>query len=69
MDDAVLLHVRREFEKATEWGQELIEKPTKTPYFYNMVVSLLDAMLKQQHHLTIGYQKSPLLLAWGCRNL
>jgi hypothetical protein len=34
-----------------------------------MVVRLVNSMLKQQHYLTIGYQKSPLLLAWACRNL
>src|SRR6266496_4946856 len=57
------------FEKVRQWEQELMNRPTKTPYFYNMMIRLVHSMLKQQHYLTIGYQKSPLLLAWACRNL
>ncbi len=70
MDDSALVELTKStFEKVKQWGYELMDKPTNTPYFYNRVIRLVHAMLKQQHYLTIGYQKSPLLLAWACRNL
>ena len=61
--------VREAFERVKEWGSGLKDKPTNTPYFRNMVMGLVLSMVKQQHYLTIGYQNSPLLLAWACRNL
>jgi hypothetical protein len=70
MDDSELVDLtKKTFEEVKKWGSELMDKPTATPYFYNMVIRLVHSMLKQQHYLTIGFQKSPLLLAWACRNL
>ena len=70
MEDSTMVDVTREaFQKVKQWGAELMDKPSSTPYFYNMVIRLVHSMLKHQHHLTVGYQKSTLLLAWACRNL
>jgi hypothetical protein len=69
VEDPLIEVTKKTFEEVKRWGYELMDKPTTTPYFYNMVIRLLHSMLKQQHYLTIEYQKSPLLLAWACRNL
>lgn len=70
MYDATTLDLtKKAFEDIKKWGIELMDKPSTSPYFYNIVIRLLRSMLRQQHYLTIGYQKTPLLLAWACRNL
>ncbi|MGI9074504.1 MAG: hypothetical protein ACR2JB_25035 [Bryobacteraceae bacterium] len=57
------------FEDIKLWRHRVVELPTETPYFYNMVMSLLDHMLRQRHYLGVGYKKLSILLAWACRNL
>jgi hypothetical protein len=47
----------------------LLEKPTNTIPFFNLIVCIVNATLKQRHYLGIGFKKSPTLLAWACRNL
>ena len=69
MEDPLVDLMKKTFQEVKRWGYELMDKPSTTPYFYNMVIRLVHSILKQQHYLTIGYQKSPLLLAWACRNL
>jgi len=70
MEDSTSVGVMTEaFQEVKQWGYDLMDKPSNTPYFYNMVIRLVHSMLKQQHNLTVGYMKSPLLLAWACRNL
>jgi len=55
------------FLQIKQWVHDLT--PGKTEYFYNIVIRLLHATLTQRHYLTIGFHKSPSLLAWACRNL
>ena len=43
------------FQRVKQWGSELMDKPTQTPYFYNMMIRLVHSMLQQQHNLTVGY--------------
>src|SRR4051812_8092598 len=65
----LMKEVKSKFEEINRWANELSDSPTTTPYFQDLVIQLLDYMLKQQRNLTIGYQGLTILLALACRNL
>ena len=57
------------FEAFKKFGQILSGMPTNTTPFFNLIMCIVNATLKQRNYLGIGYRKSPTLLAWSCRNL
>jgi hypothetical protein len=42
---------------------------TKTVWFQNVLVCLLDANLREYDNLIAGLDKSTMLVAWACRNM
>ena len=47
----------------------LNEQDASTPWFFNLITTLLRALGKEYRYLNIGYAKDGRLVAWACRNL
>jgi hypothetical protein len=61
--------VRAAFLDMRNWGLEVEKLPSTTIWFQNLIVCLLNALLKEGQSLSAGLEKSTTLSAWACRNL
>jgi hypothetical protein len=59
----------RAFNEVREFGTQLYAMRTQTVWFQNVLVCLLDAILREYENLRAGMDKSTLLVAWACRNM
>jgi hypothetical protein len=59
----------RGLQDINEFGVWLAEQPTKTIWFQNILICLLNALQREYRSLRVGFEKSTPLLAWACRNM
>lgn len=60
----------RTFQDIYEFGVKLQEVPTRTLWFRNLLVCILNALLREYRILKLGAQEvQPMMIAWACRNL
>jgi hypothetical protein len=57
------------FNELADFGNELQGAGASCPWFYNLLVSLIDALVREYRTVKAGYCGSLALTAWGCRNL
>lgn len=59
----------RGLKEIEEFGDWLEEQPAKAIWFKNILICLLNALLREYRSLRVGFKKSTPLLAWACRNM
>ena len=69
MTDAEIEVVDQAFAQIREFGIYLRDQDTKTLWFLNLLICILNSTLREYQHLKIGYRKYTGLLARACRNL
>jgi len=57
------------FGEIQSFGVWLDKEPTRTVWFHNMLLCLINALVREYRNLVIGYKKSTPLLASACRNM
>jgi hypothetical protein len=57
------------FKEIADFGNWMQDQPTQTPWFFNVLVSLVAALDREYRSVTVGRKRSLSLLAWGCRNM
>jgi hypothetical protein len=57
------------FKEIADFGNWMQTQPTQSPWFFNVLVSLVAALDREYRSVTVGRRKSLSLLAWGCRNM
>jgi hypothetical protein len=69
LSDSEIDLVDRAFAQIRDFGITLQDQDTRTLWFRNLLICILNTTLREYQHLKIGYRKSTGFLAWACRNL
>jgi hypothetical protein len=62
-------YVRKLFAQILVLGKRIESLPTKEMWFRNLLVSFVNALIREERGLSAGLKGSTPMLAWACRNM